>query len=191
MANRVDEIQKTCHRWNIPWEAHELTFSCYRRQAFLGKDRTREYLAEAIIQARQRIGFHVWAYVIMPEHVHLLIWPAREDYSISAILQSIKQSVSRRAMHWLKTNHPSGLRFLATGQKDRPYNFWQEGGGYDRNVRTAKVLLEVFNYIHDNPVKRGLVSRPEEWTWSSYRDWEGLGAGRIPLDKESCLNSMA
>ncbi|RPI63407.1 MAG: transposase [Planctomycetaceae bacterium] len=182
--------RKTCQRWNLPWDAHELTFSCYQRRAFLSKDRTRQYLADAINQARDRLRFHVWAYAMMPEHVHLIIWPAKEDYSISKILQAVKQPVSRRAIGWLKTTNSPGLRLLATGRYDRPHQFWQDGGGYDRNIRNGKALTDIFNYIHNNPVNRGLASRPEDWLWSSAPDWAGLADGPILIDKQTCLNSM-
>ena len=182
--------RKTCRRWNVPWGAHDLTFSCYLRRAFLSKDRTREYLADAVNRARAKLGFHVWAYAMMPEHAHLLIWPAKEVYSISAILQAIKQSVSRRAVRWLKANNPSGLRWLETGHPEKPYQFWQEGGGYDRDIRNSKALRDAFSYIHSNPVKRGLVRRPEDWAWSSARDWAGVGVGPIPIDKQTCLFSV-
>ena len=185
-----ETFRKTCQRWNNPWDAHELTFSCFRRRGLLSKDRTRHYLTEAINKARMAHGFHVWAYVVMPEHVHLLIWPASEVYSISSILKTIKQSVARRAVRWLKANNPKGLQWLATGRRDKPYQFWQDGGGYDRNVRSSKALRDVFAYIHNNPIKRGLVARPEEWQWSSARDWAELGAGPISIDKDSCLASF-
>ncbi len=180
-------IRKTCRRWNTPWEAHELTFSCYRRQPFLTRDRTRQYLAQAVRLAREKHGFHLWAYVVMPEHVHLLLWPAAEEYDISAILRSIKQSVSRRAVAYLRANHPAGLARLVGGRGPTVHRFWQEGGGYDRNVRTKKEAAKFLNYIHNNPVKRGLVAKAADWTWSSCRDWEGLGDGPIPLDKESLV----
>ena len=181
---------KTCRRWNVPWQAHELTFSCYRGHAFLSRPRTCEYLAKAILQAQVKHGFSVWGYVFMPEHAHLLIWPQREQYSISDILKSIKQSVSRRAVAWLKASNPAGLGLLATRQADKPYQFWQDGGGYDRNVRRGSDLMLMLNYIHNNPVARGLVARPEDWEWSSARDWADLRPGPIPLDKESFLNSI-
>ena len=168
-----------------------MTFSCYRRRPFLGKDRTRDYFADAVNNARARLDFHVWAYVIMPEHVHLLIWPRREVYSVSAILQAVKQSVSRKALGWLRAESPGGLRWLATGRSDRPYQFWQEGGGYDRNIRNSKALIHMINYIHNNPVRRGLVQRPEDWPWSSARDWADMEPGPIPIDKETGLESMS
>jgi putative transposase len=177
--------RKTCERWNIPWEPHELTFSCLRRRPFLAADRTRAYFIESLAAARWRHNFRLWAYVIMPEHVHLLIWPGREHYNISEILKSIKQSVGRKAIAYLRRYNPRGLAQLATGQAKEPYRFWLDGGGYDRNVRTKEEALKFMKYIHNNPVKRGLVQRPEDWPWSSYRDWEGLAKGPIPLDMES------
>jgi putative transposase len=87
-------------------------------------------------------------------------------------------------------NNCDGLRWLATGRRDKPYQFWQDGGGYDRNIRNSRAMRDVFTYIHNNPVERGLVIRPEDWEWSSARDWAGLGGGTIPIDKETCLNSM-
>jgi len=147
-------------------------------------------MAQAITNAKGKHGFHLWAYVFMPEHVHLLIWPAREAYSISDILGTIKQSVSRKAMTWLRENTPGGLRCLATGRKDKPWRFWQEGGGYDRNVRNGKALIEMMGYIHNNPVRRGLVARPEDWKWASAQDWSELRPGAVPIDKESFLNSV-
>src|SRR5215208_4898494 len=90
--------RKTCKRYNDPDHAHALTFSYFRRQPFLSKDRSRTWLIEAIDRARLKHGFHIWAYVIMPEHAHLLVWPAGPVYDMSDILNSIKQSVSKRAL---------------------------------------------------------------------------------------------
>ena len=167
-----------------------MTFSCFRRRAFLARDRTRRYVADAVAMARDKHAFDVWAYVLMPEHVHLLIWPREETYSISGISKSIKQSVSRKAIGWLRAENPSGLGVLATGQRSCPYRFWLDGAGYDRNVRKIGTLRSVIDYIHNNPVRRGLVESPEEWCWSSFREWEYDEPGLIPIDKESCLRSL-
>ena len=105
-------------------------------------------------------------------------------------LQAIKQSVARRAIDWLRKNRPAGLRSMETAQADRRYRFWMDGGGYDRNVRNAKALRDIIAYIHGNSVRRGLVSRPEDWVWSSAADWAGAGQGLVPIDKETCLSSM-
>ena len=182
--------RKRCQRWNEPGQAHELTFSCYHGRAFLSRDRTRECFAHAVRTAKARHVFDVWAYVIMPEHVHLLIFPREQAYSISAVLKSIKQSVARRAIGRLRKENPAGLVHLSTGHKDSPYRFWQDGGGYDRNIRPDATLRRVIDYIHANPVRRSLVALPEEWPWSSYRDWELGEAGCIPIDKDSCIQAL-
>jgi len=176
---------KTVRHYDSPGEPHELTFSCYKGRPFLARERACGYLAQALEGARQKHGFHIWAYVFMPEHVHLLIWPTRESYSISGILRSIKQSVARRALRYLRRHNPGGLRLLATGQKHSPYRFWQDGSGYDKNVTDRDILRKMVKYIHENPVRRGLVDRPEDWQWSSARDWMEQGRGPVTIDKES------
>jgi len=55
--------------------------------------------------------------------------------------------------------------YLETGLSGRKYHFWQKGGGYDRNYITPKEIIKQVNYIHDNPVRKGLVDGPEEWDW--------------------------
>jgi putative transposase len=86
--------RKACRRINEPGHAHSLTFSCFSRRPFLSKDRSRRWLVEAIDRAREKHAFDLWAYVVMPEHVHLLIWPRKPVYSTSRMLTSIKLPVS-------------------------------------------------------------------------------------------------
>ncbi len=175
---------KRCRRWNTPGQAHALTFSCYRNRPFLAKQRTCEWLAEAINAARQRHAFMLWAYVSMPDHVHLVIYPTRDDYSISRILLSIRQPVSPKAIAYLKAHRPEGLRAMATGQRARPYHFWQKGGGYDRNITQTETLISTVRYVHSNPVRRGLVETADAWRYSSATDWQGTGGGPLAIDRE-------
>jgi putative transposase len=174
--------RKKCCRYNFPGNAHELTFSCYRGRPFLSKDRTRGYLVDAILAAKHKHAFDLWAYVFMPEHVHLLICPHEEAYSIATILRAIKQPASRRAMIYLREHNPQALAWLATGQTKTPYCFWQAGGGYDRNMTSVETLVKAAKYIHANPVRRGLVMHPGEWPYSSAHDWETGTSGLLPID---------
>src|SRR5262245_21201153 len=153
---------------NEPGQAHELTFSCYCRYPFLQAERTCHWLAEAIGQARQRYDFALWAYVFMPEHVHLLIYPNRPDYDIRIILQKIKEPVGRQAVNYLVANAPHWIeRITVQRGKRTERRFWQAGGGYDRNSFEPHTLLAMIEYIHSNPVRRGLVENAENWKWSS------------------------
>ncbi len=100
----------------------------------------------------------------------------------SRILQAIKQPVSRRVLIYLRKCKPQGLRLLATGQSQMPYCFWQAGGGYDRNMTSVETIKKAIRYIHENPVRRGLVLHPIEWPYSSARDWETGISGQLPID---------
>jgi len=150
----------------------------------LESDFARNCLVEAIIRARGKHPFRVWAYVFMPEHVHLLLWPTGPKYSISAILKSIKQSVARRVILDLQKENPDDLRTLATGRDDCPFRFWQEGPGYDRNIYEFTTLRNSIDYIHANPVRRRLVKRPLEWLWSSAR-FGGDGSNDVPVSVDA------
>jgi len=163
---------------NEPGHAHELTFCCYRRYRFLRAERTCQWLAEAIDEARNSLDFALWAYVFMPEHVHLLIWPRRPEYDTGIILKKIKEPVGRKAVEHLRAHAPAWLSRISVQRGKRlERRFWQAGGGFDRNVMEPHTLLAMIEYIHANPVRRGLVSRPEDWKWSS----AGWVAGKSSL----------
>jgi len=173
MVRADKKHRKRCKRWDIPWNAHCLTFSCFQRRPFLGGRRAPVWFLESLDAARTKCPFDLWGYVIMPEHVHLIVLP-HEGATISSILYNIKQPVTRRAVKWAEKNCPS---FLPNMTERRPSGtctrrFWQPGGGYDRNLRTTRDVHEKLLYIHGNPVRRGLVERPQDWPWSSWRAWE-------------------
>jgi REP-associated tyrosine transposase len=179
--------RKTCRRYNDPGHAHALTFSCYRRQPFLSKDGSRRWLIEAIERARVKHGFHIWAYVVMPEHAHLLLWPTGPDYDISEILRSIKQSVANKALTYVRRVAPGFLGQMEDRQPNGAihYRFWQRGGGYDRNVVEPETVHRQVDYLHHNPVRRGLCAKPEEWFWSSAADYVGARVGPLKIDRET------
>jgi putative transposase len=176
--------RKTCKRYNIPGHAHALTFSCFQRQPFLTKDRSRQWFVEAVDRAREKLPFHVWAYVIMPEHVHLLVWPTEAQYEISDVLNSIKQSVAKRALIYVRRHAPTFLSRMEDRQPngDVHYRFWQRGGGYDRNVFEPNAACEQITYFHNNPLRRELCDKPEDWFWSSAADYLQLRQGPLRID---------
>ncbi len=176
---------KRVHRrnYNDPGDAHELTFSCYRRYPFLKAERTRLWLAEALDQARGELSFDVWAYVFMPEHVHLIVHPRALVYDIALVRQAIKEPVGRKAIKYIEESAPDWLPKLTRRRGRRVERlFWASGGGYDRNIKTAETLLQMIDYIHMNPVRRGLVQRAVDWPWSSAAWIEGVGESPIRLD---------
>jgi len=181
----VKQHRKTRVASNEPGHAHELTFSCFQRLPLLSKDRTRTWFVEALDRTRKRYRLELWAYVIMPEHVHLLRWPTKDPHSMSAILKSMKQPVARAAIRFLRAKNPSWLRNLEVVRAGRiEHRFWQEGGGYDRNIFDEHVAWTCVEYIHANPVRRGLVEQPTDWPWSSARCY--AGADDVVLETDGC-----
>jgi putative transposase len=179
--------RKRCRRYDEPGHAHELTFSCYRRLPLLSRDLTRGWLVEAIEDARVRERFDLWAYVIMPEHAHILIRPREPEYEVSRVLWRIKRPVGRRAIEYLRSHAPSFLDRLTVTRDDgtQERRFWQAGGGYDRNIVEPTTVLAVVDYLHLNPVRRGLVERAEDWAWSSARWYAGQCP--VPLEMDPTL----
>jgi putative transposase len=178
--------RKRCKRYDEAGHAHYLTFSCLRRQPFLTRDRCRAWFIEAVEAARVRACFDLWAFVIMPEHTHLLVLP-HEGVVISRVLQAVKQPVAQKALGWLRREHvniPKSMEYHEPGGRIS-CRFWQPGGGYDRNLWSLEEILEKVRYIHDNPIRRGLVDRPQDWFWSSWRAWEEGVNEPLKIDKDS------
>jgi putative transposase len=177
-------FRKQRRRYHEFGDARELTFSCYKGYAFLARDRTRIWFLEALQEARQAWPVDLWAYVLMPEHVHLLVWPrAPGERIVSGFLQAVKEPIARRAIAYLERHAPAWLPRLTIREGKRTRRrFWQPGGGYDRNVAEAVALRAMIDYLHANPVRRGLVERAEDWEWSSARWYAGIRPARIEMD---------
>jgi putative transposase len=120
----------------------------------------------------------------MPEHVHLLVWPKQANPRMQAILADVKRPVGQEAIAWLETNHPEFLAQLTVHNRNRTYRrFWQAGPGQDRNVIDPSAAHQILEYIHNNPVCRGLVATSEQWSWSSAADWAGRDDVPLRVDK--------
>lgn len=156
-----------------------MTFSCYHRRPYFSKPYVCDWFFKALAKVRRDYPIHVWSYVVMPEHVHLLIWPCERDFKISSLLETIKTSVSRRARHHLQRTNPAALE--ANGGE---FHFWQAGPGYDRNLDNDATVWAAIEYIHLNPIRQGLCQRIEDWPWSSGGMFSGKN-GPFPIDRDS------
>jgi len=154
--------------FNIFGHAHFLTFSCFRRQQFLEGEVECGCFVESLKAARQLEHFELWAYVVMPEHVHLLIRPSCPDYQMATVLRRIKEPASRRILAAWRSGDSELLPQTHDVIRGRHvHRFWQPGGGFDRNLYDPELIRKAIAYIEWNPVRRGLVGEPEEWRWSS------------------------
>ncbi len=169
--------RKRVKHYHEPGDCHELTFSCYRREQLLVDDEWRRKLCESIDRAMTGYNCRLVAFVLMPEHVHLLVYPTDSEPDIDGLLSAIKRPYSFRIKQLLtEANNPLLDRLTI---RERPgkmtFRYWQEGPGYDRNLRTEAPVLASIDYIHMNPVRRGLVQRASDWKWSSARWYESDG----------------
>ncbi len=156
-------------RFHHSKQTHFITFSCYRRQARLRDPARCHLFLEKLEQTRLRFALRVYGYVVMPEHIHLLVSePARG--LLSTAIQSLKLAVAKRVRALGRAPH-------------EPAQFWQKRY-YDRNLRDYEEFMEKLRYIHRNPVKRGLVPRPEDWPWSSFRHYAEGAAGVIEIESQ-------
>jgi putative transposase len=179
-------VAKRRRRFNEPGQPRELTFSCFRRFPFLLRQRTRLWFAEALQAARAKIGFQVWAYVLMPEHVRLLVYPGDAPEQMASFLKLLKERVARQAINYLRTTaRPWLARVRVREGKRTGHRFCQPGGGYDRNLTSSAVLRAMIEYLHANPVRRGLVAKPEDWEWSSARWYAGIRP--VPMEMDSMV----
>jgi putative transposase len=142
-----------------------------------------EWFRDALQAARAEFDFQIWAYVLMPEHLHLLVYPVAHPERMAKFLQALKEPVARKVIAHLKQNAPDWLPRLAVREGKRlRHRVWQPGGGYDRNITTAAGLRAEIDYIHFNPVKRGLVAKAEVWEWSSARWFVGIRPVKVEMD---------
>ena len=150
-------------RYQQARDLHFVTFSCYGRQPLLESERAKGIFEQALEQTRRQYGFWVTGYVIMPEHVHLLV-SEPERATLARALQALKQSVARRLI----------------GDER---HFWH-ARYYDFNVYTRAKRIEKLRYMHRNPVKRGLVKEPQDWRWSSFRHYLTGAEGVVEIESE-------
>lgn len=165
------------HRTYGAHHPHFITCSCYRRLPLLGRPRSRDRFLSILEQVRQRYRFVVVGYVVMPEHIHLLITEP-ETGSPSTVMQVLKQRTARALLPKPGRKEPrQGTLFAQESHR----SFWQ-ARFYDFNVWTTKKRVEKLRYIHRNPVKRRLVDAPEHWPWSSYRFYSLDEAGPVRVN---------
>jgi putative transposase len=142
---------------------HFVTFSCYRRQPLLGTATAYGAFERALEAVRVRYCFVVAGYVLMPEHVHLLVGEPRR--SSLSVVQVLKQQTSRQL------------------KQHGELQFWQRRY-YDFNVWSEEKRVEKLRSMHRNPVRRGLVEKPEEWPWSSFRHYVTGQIGVVEIESQ-------
>jgi putative transposase len=160
---------------------HFITCTCYRRLPLLGSARTRNIFAKILGDVRDRYGFLLVGYVVMPNHIHLLI-SEPEKGTPSTVMQVLKQRVSRSMRGRRKRRAGEQLRLPFGGSESLPRQFWQRRF-HDFNVWSHKKRVEKLGYMHFNPVKRRLAHDPKHWPRSSYSHYAKGEKGLVRIDE--------
>ncbi len=150
-------------RYHESGQTHFITYTCYHRRPRLDGALAKRTFEQALERVRRCYQLCVYGYVVMPEHVHVLLGEP-ERSNLAQVIKSLKQGVSRKS---IGNNEP----------------FWQKRY-YDHNVRDYDSFVQKLRYIHRNPVKRGLCVKPEDWEWSSFRHYATGIEGIVQIESE-------
>ncbi|HET7213822.1 MAG TPA: transposase [Terriglobia bacterium] len=173
----------------IPGELQFITSSIYRRTPVFSSERCCRFFVDALIEVRKSTGFLLVGWVIMPEHFHLLLKPQSAD-ATSRIMQCLKSRVATGILRHLRENQDRSwcrktlarLALPPTVHDESHYRVWQRRF-YPYGIYSEKKQLEKLDYIHNNPVTRGLVGSPGDWLWSSWRFYFLADTSLIPMDR--------
>ncbi len=165
-------IRKELRRFEVEGHARFITCSTARRLPVFANESAADRFAERLETVRQTLEFRLFAWVLMPDHFHLLVLPNLQVATMPRILHSLKRPIAERLLReGLVERNPAG-----------PTKIWEPGGGFDRNVFSDKELREKGRYIELNPVRNGLALRSEEWRWSSAATRNGMQATAVRID---------
>ncbi len=142
--------------------AHFVTFSCYKRRRFLDDNRAKGIVIHFLAEELKKSNGSCIGYVIMPDHVHALLY-FKEPAMISRFIQQWKRKSSHQMKKFLEEHLPA---YVAEIDLKEP--IWQ-ARFYDFNVFSVDKAREKLEYMHNNPVRKGLVANAVEWCYGSAR----------------------
>jgi putative transposase len=127
-------------------------------------DSERDIVLQMVALQLDKKSFWLFGYVVMPDHVHLLIRPREND--LSSAMRKVKAAAGTRIM----------------SRRKKLGSLWQPKY-FDHIIRRVRDFWEKLEYIHKNPVEAGLVVRPEDWRWSSYGAYAPGGKATVGIDQ--------
>ncbi len=178
-------------RYDEPGHTHFWTISCFRRLTFFCDDGIKQIVVDALCLLQQRFSVCLVGYVVMPDHVHVIVYPHASGTDlpipISKLLHAFKQHVGYHGKHRLRELWRRDGKLWS-----EPLNRWAAGAfarhaiwtarGHDFNIEREDTLRAKLDYCHKNAVTRGLVDHPDEWRWSSYRFYEMDDRSLVAMD---------
>ncbi len=158
--------------------AHYLTSVTRNRLPVFRQPVLTELVCKALDEARRSAGFLLFAYVVMPDHLHAILG---SELKPSKVAQYVNGIIARRVINYLKDHgYKDSLAKLAHEDRGRGYRFslWDHHSNMKR-LTQEDVFMQKVNYLHQNPVRTGLINQAKDYRWSSARFW-----ARKPLEDE-------
>jgi putative transposase len=160
-----------------------LTFVTFCRVPIFKSEIICKLIIDSLIETRRTYPFKLIAYVIMLDHVHLILNP--EGCDIEAVGKVLKGKSAKKILDWLKENgHNESLSKLKRNnpkKRNQSFSVWQKGIK-SVDLESQKFVLQKTNYTHMNPVRAQLCAHPSDWTWSSYRAYFPHESGNVPIE---------
>ena len=164
---------------------HYLTFVVFRRVPIFKSEKICQFFIDALRETKEKHPFKLIGYVIMPDHVHLIVNPVGCD--IELIGKEIKGRSGNKIINWLKENNYAAslnkIKFKVSQKRNHSYAVWQ------KKVKAVdlwshKFILQKLNYVHLNPVRANLCDHPAKWKWSSYHAYLPSKLYEIPIEPD-------
>ena len=172
---------------------HFITFSVVEWIDALTRSEYKEIIVESLQHCIENKGLQLNAWVIMSNHVHLIM-SAKSGFTISNILRDFKKFTSKQIVKAIKENPKESRRewmmymFERAGKRNsnnKDFQFWQQDN-HPIELSNAGMLNQKLNYLHENPVRAGIVFEPQQYIYSSAVDYCTNQHGRILIEHLQC-----
>jgi putative transposase len=165
------------YRVHHPDRAHFVTCTIIEWLPVFASQACCDIVVKSLQHCRERKGLKIYAWVIVDTHFHAIL--AAPD--LSAVLRDLKSFTARQILRQLEVEGRqwllNQLHYYRGAHKPNDYQVWQEGS-HPQVIMTDAAMEQKLEYLHNNPVKRGWVTAPEHWCYSSAHEWL---AGAQPL----------
>ena len=162
---------------------HYVTVVTHNRIQVFRSHQACRFLVDALANAREKYSFKLIGYVVMPDHVHMIVNPLEQNIKI--ILKQIKGASAHHIIKWLRAEgHEKSLEKLKLDnpkKRAHQYALWLEKF-FPVELWSFKFVQQKLQYIHNNPVRAGLCKHPADWQWSSYRAYFPHEPGSVPVE---------
>ena len=165
---------------------HYVTTVTFKRVPVFRNDYACQLFVDSLAVTKSHCTFKLIGYVIMPDHIHLILNPLGR--SISEVMRRLKSSSARRVVDWLRQDRfATSLQNLALDNpqsRSHTHALWQKGFSAI-DLWSPRFILQKLSYIHLNPIRAGLCNHPADWKWSSYSAYSPHEGGGVPIEIDS------